>query len=164
MNVTIPLRPVRAGVSAIAGQGLFAADRIPAGAHIIEYVGERISKAESLIRCKEQNYYIFNLDDEWDIDGIVEWNLARLINHSCEPNCETDVIDGRIWVIALRDIEPGEELSYNYGYELEDFRDHPCRCGKPSCVGYILAEDYFATVRAMAVAPAQDQPATTPSS
>ena len=70
-----------------------------------------------------------------DIDGNVKYNTARFINHSCDPNCETDVIRGHIWVIALRDIKKGEELAYNYNYEYEDYEDHKCRCGSNRCVG-----------------------------
>ena len=126
---------------------MFARVPFRAGERIIEYIGEKISKSESLRRCQQENYYIFSLDDDWDIDGSVDWNLARYANHSCEPNCETDVIDGHIWIIALRDIAVGEEITYNYTYDLDDYRDHPCRCGTPSCVGYIVAEEFFPTIR-----------------
>jgi SET domain-containing protein len=78
----------------------------------------------------------------------VEWNPARLINHSCEPNCEalTDD-DNRIWIVAKRDIAAGEELTFNYNYDLEDFKEHPCQCGAQNCVGFIVAEEFFAQVR-----------------
>jgi hypothetical protein len=138
---------VYAAPSKVHGQGLFARVAIPAGARVIEYTGEKISKSESLRRCQQQNYYIFSLDDDWDIDGSVEWNLARFANHSCEPNCETDIIDGHIWIVSLREIAAGEEITYNYTYDLDEYREHPCRCGMPSCVGYIVAEEFFPTVR-----------------
>ena len=84
--------------------------------------------------------YIFELDDKYDIDGNFEYNDARFINHACRTNCEAVNEDGTIKFYATRDIKKGEELLYNYGYALEHFLDHPCRCGFPECVGYIVAE------------------------
>ena len=133
--------------SSIHGTGGYARQDIASGARVIEYVGEKITKAESLRRCEEDNQYIFTLDDEFDLDGNVPWNPARFLNHSCAPNCEAEVDGGRIWILALRDIKAGEELTFNYGYDLEDYREHPCRCGAPECVGYIVAEEFFAHVR-----------------
>ena len=72
--------------------------------------------------------------------GMFRIMLPRHINHSCAPNCESQMIRGRIWIVALRDIARGEELSYDYGYNLQNFLDHPCKCGAPECVGYIVAE------------------------
>jgi hypothetical protein len=133
--------------SAIDRLGGFARADIPAGTHVIEYVGEKITKAESLRRCEANNEYIFTLDDEHDLDGNVPWNPARLLNHSCAPNCEAVLDEGRIWIIALRDIRPGEELTFNYGYDLENYREHPCRCGAVECAGYIVAEEFLDHVR-----------------
>ena len=134
--------------SSIHGTGGFARKRIPEDTQVIEYVGEKIDKAESQRRCERENQYIFALDDQYDLDGSVEWNPARFLNHCCEPNCEAQMDeDGRIWIVAIRDIEPGEEVTFNYNYDLEDFRSHPCRCGAPGCVGFIVAEEYFETVR-----------------
>jgi uncharacterized protein len=129
--------------SPIHGRGGFAKTAISEGTRILEYLGERISKTESLRRCEVNNEYIFALDAEQDLDGNVAWNPARLINHSCTPNCEAQMEDERIWIIARRHIRPGEEITFNYGYDLEDYRDYPCRCGTPSCVGYIVAEEFF---------------------
>jgi SET domain-containing protein len=133
--------------SSIHGTGAFASVPIPAGIRVIEYVGERITKAESIRRCQMRNEYIFSLDEETDIDGNVPWNLARLINHSCAPNCESQYIDGKIWIITLRDVAAGEEATFNYGYDLEDFEDHPCHCGSPNCAGFIVAEEFFEEVQ-----------------
>jgi hypothetical protein len=133
--------------STIHGLGGFAVTDIPAGTRIIEYVGDKIDKGESLRRCEMQNHFIFTLDDEHDLDGDVSWNPAKLINHSCDPNCESDVEGGRVWILAKRDIEAGEELTYNYGYDLDDYLDHPCACGSPKCVGYIVAEELADQVR-----------------
>ncbi len=135
--------------SPIHGLGLFASRFIRKGTRIIEYVGERIDKEESdrrglalLEEAKRTGggaVYIFELNDQWDIDGNKPWNDARLINHSCEPNGEMVNEDDRLWLYAVRDILPGEEITYDYGYDVEHFLDHPCRCGSPSCVGYIVA-------------------------
>ena len=133
--------------SVIHGTGGYARRDIASGTRVIEYVGEKITKVESLRRCEQDNQYIFTLDDEFDLDGNVSWNPARFINHSCAPNCEAELDGGRIWILALRDIKAGEELTFNYGYDLEDYREHPCRCGAAECVGYIVAEEFFAHVR-----------------
>jgi len=133
-------------VSPIHGTGGFARVDIPSGTRVIEYVGERITKQESLARCERSNEYIFAIDDEHDLDGSVDWNPARFLNHSCEPNCEAQFLEGRIWLVAIREIRAGEELTFNYSYDLEDYREHPCHCGAKSCVGYIVAEEFFAIV------------------
>ena len=138
---------IRIAPSPIHGRGGYATRLVPKGARVIEYAGERITKAESLRRCKAQNCFIFGLDEEFDLDGNVEWNPARFLNHSCAPNCEALCEEGRVWIVALRDIQPGEEITFNYGYDLVDYQEHPCRCGARCCVGYIVAEDFFARVR-----------------
>jgi SET domain-containing protein len=134
-------------ISAIHGTGGFASQDISAGARVIEYVGRRIDKQEALRQCELENPYIFDLDDQHDLDGNVDWNPARLLNHSCVPNCEAEEHEGRIWIVALRDIAKGEEITFNYNYDLQDYREHPCRCGAGGCVGYILAEEFFSLVR-----------------
>ncbi len=136
--------------SAIHGTGGYARRDIPAGTRIIEYVGEYISKAESERLCEADNEYIFTIDDEKDLNGKVSWNPARFINHSCEPNCEAEWDEGRIYINTLRAIQEGEELTFNYGYDLEDFHNHPCRCRTANCVGYIVAEEHFQHIRALA--------------
>ena len=133
--------------SMIHGTGGYARRDIALGTRIIEYVGEKITKAESLRRCEQDNQYVFVLDDEFDLDGNVPWNPARFLNHSCAPNCEAELDGGQVWIVALRDIKAGEELTYNYNYDLEDYREHPCHCGAPGCVGYIVAEEFFEHVR-----------------
>lgn len=135
--------------SRIHGTGGFAREDIAAGRRVIEYVGERIPKAESLRRCEANNEYVFSVDDTHDLDGNALWNPARCLNHSCAPNCEAewDREAGRIWIVARHDIATGEELTFNYGYDLQDYREHPCQCGTPACVGYIVAEDFFEHVR-----------------
>ncbi|MBP8015462.1 MAG: SET domain-containing protein-lysine N-methyltransferase [Verrucomicrobia bacterium] len=142
-----PTALLRFGPSAIHGQGGFARTRIARGTRVVEYVGERISKSESLRRCEANNAYIFTLNDEQDLDGNVARNPARLLNHSCAPNCEAELCEDRIWIVARRDIAAGEEITFNYGYDLVDYPEYPCRCGSPDCVGYIVAEEFFAHVR-----------------
>ena len=132
--------------SPIHGVGGFARTGIPRGTRVVEYLGERISKSESLRRCEGNNEFIFSLNDEQDLDGNVAWNPARHLNHSCAPNCEAELQDGHIWIIATHDIQAGEEVTFNYGYDLVDYRDYPCRCGAPACVGYIVAEEFFEQV------------------
>lgn len=134
--------------SRIHGMGGYARKFIPKETCIIEYLGEKIDKEEAARRCEEDNRYIFVFDDDHDLDGSVDWNLARWINHSCEANCETLDDEGAIWITAMRDIQPGEELSFNYCYDLDEYEDHPCRCGSSRCVGYIVAEEFHAKVRA----------------
>jgi SET domain-containing protein len=137
----------RIGPSKIHGEGIFATIHLREGTRIIEYVGEKITKAESARRCELQNWCIFSLDGEFDLDGNFDWNPARRVNHSCEPNCEAEWVEGRIWVTALQDIRAGEEITFNYGYDIDSYRDHPCRCGAPDCVGFIVAEEFFAQLR-----------------
>jgi len=145
--------------SKIHGTGVFAKTDIPVGTRVIEYVGDRITKVESDRRYQEawdkiENgnkndgiVYIFTLNKRHDIDGAVSWNTAKYINHSCDPNCETDIIRGHIWIIALRDIKKGTEFSYNYGYEFDSWYDHPCKCGAKNCIGYILDEEHWPKLR-----------------
>ena len=141
--------------SSIHQRGLFATRKIPKETKVIQYVGEKVDKDESDRRGWEQfeksqetgeaGVYIFTLDDDWDVDGSYEWNIARLINHSCEPNCEAyiDEDKGEIWIWSIRDIPKGSELLFNYGFDLENYEDHPCRCGSERCAGFIAGEDYW---------------------
>ena len=133
--------------SPIHGLGGFAKRPICSGTRILEYRGERISKGESLRRCEQNNAFIFSLTEEEDLDGNVAWNPARFLNHSCAPNCDAEREDGRIWMVANRPIRAGEEVTFNYGFDLEDYQAYPCECGAPGCVGFIVAEEFFEHVR-----------------
>lgn len=134
--------------SKIHGRGMFASRVIPKGTRIIEYTGERITKAEGFRREELRQrraarggdgcIYTFEVSERTDIDGRVLWNTARYINHSCEPNCESQIVRGRVWIISLRRIEPGEEITYDYYYDYAHYREHPCRCGARTCAGYIV--------------------------
>lgn len=147
-----PDRWWRRGGSKIHRHGLFAACDIPKGTRVIEYVGHRLTKAQGWDRAvswqeKAQGtnkgaVYVFELNKRHDIDGNVPWNTARHINHSCEPNCEPEIIRGHIWIVAQRAIPAGEELTYDYGYDFDLWDEHPCRCGTASCLGYIVGKQH----------------------
>ncbi len=139
---------IRAANSAIHGRGVYARKTIPEGTRIVEYIGEKITKAESdrrelkrLERKKrggDSSVYFFILNKRYDLDGRTSRNIARLINHSCQPNCRAENDRGHIWIIAKREIAEGEELFFDYGFSFADWREHPCRCGTKKCVGYIV--------------------------
>jgi uncharacterized protein len=133
--------------SSIHGFGGFARRDISSGTALVEYVGEKIDKAESARRCEANNVFIFSLNDQCHIDGNVSWNPARYLNHSCSPNAEAQCEHDRIWLVAIRDIRAGEEITFNYGFDLENYRDYPCECGSSNCVGYMVAEEFFEHVR-----------------
>jgi len=153
------LQSIEVRRSRIHGRGLFARRDIAAGMRLIQYVGRRISKDQSAELCLKRNAYIFTLNEVSDLDGRVSWNPARLINHSCEPNCDAEVDDrDRIWIVSRRSIQRSEELTYNYGYDLKDFRNYPCRCGSATCVGYMVAAELIPTVRHLLSEPAVEGP------
>jgi len=138
--------------SVIHGQGVYCIEPIEKEQYFIEYVGNRVSKEESEKRALKQfeeheksgaaAVYIFNLTKKWDLDGNVEWNPARLINHSCNPNSEAIQDGKRIFIQALRDIGVDEEITFDYGFDVDCYEDHPCRCGSSDCIGYIVGRDY----------------------
>lgn len=133
--------------SSIDGLGVFAVQAIPARTPILEYVGKRLTKEE--YATWRDKTFCFTIDGEDILDGAAMWNPAGFMNHSCEPNCESQVIDGAVWIVTRRDITAGEELTFNYRYPLEDFRQRPCRCGAAGCVGYMVAEEFFPELRRM---------------
>lgn len=145
---THPLRWVHAGQSAIHGRGVYAREPIPDGTSVIEYTGERITKTESkrreVARLSRQRtggddcVYIFNLNARHDLDGRTQKNIARLINHSCTPNCRAESGRGRIWIVARREIHAGEELTFDYGFSFTEWRLHRCGCGAERCPGFIV--------------------------
>lgn len=141
---------VEVRASGVHGKGVYARRPIAAGETIIEYRGEHISWAEAQRRhpvnpADPNHTFFFHIDDERVIDGGRRGNAARWINHACEPNCDTDEVDGRVFVKALRDIAPGEELFYDYRLMLEGRhtakvkREYACHCGQPGCRGTMLA-------------------------
>jgi uncharacterized protein len=140
--------------SRIAGLGLFAAQDIKHGTRILPYIGEKIAKDESTRRLAQGNVYIFTFNNRYDIDGKILRNTARYINHSCNPNCAVEQTTRTLWIVALRHISDGEELTCNYGYEYDPdtYHDFPCRCGATQCCGYILAQRYSGLLRQIAKA------------
>jgi uncharacterized protein len=135
--------------SPIQGKGAFATRRITAGTRLIEYAGARLTPGEADARYPEvpgerHHTFLFAIDDDIVIDAAVDGNDARWINHSCDPNCDAVIENERIWIETLRDIEPGEELAYDYAYELPERhtpaakRRFPCNCGSPRCRGTLL--------------------------
>jgi SET domain-containing protein len=139
--------PLRVSTSRIHGQGLFAAIDIKQGTRIIQYTGERITKQEGARRLAQDNVYIFELNDHYDIDGNTPTNTARYINHSCDPNCTVETTARTIWIVAMRDIREGEELTYDYAYEAENYLHNPCNCGAKNCCGYILARQDWGLIK-----------------
>lgn len=136
--------------SGVHGKGVFAATPLKAGERLLEYKGERISWKEAIRRHPhnpdEPNHtFYFALDDGCVIDGNVDGNSARWINHSCAPNCEAEEIDGRVFIHALRDIVEQEELFYDYGLVIDTRqtkklkREYACHCGARKCRGTMLA-------------------------
>lgn len=111
-----------------AGLGLFAGEAIAKGSCVIEYVGREVSKEESET---SKSKYLFEISSKRTIDGKPSINKAGYINHSCKPNCETEISKGRIFVMAIRNIKPGEELTYDYGKDYCIEHCVPCRCSAP---------------------------------
>lgn len=150
--ISPPLTAIVARHSAIHGSGVYATAPLFEGDVVVEYTGEVISIAEAASREQARQArvaageqgdlacdYLYILDETRAIDGRDSGNIARLINHHCEPNCVSDIWDDRVWIVAARDIAVGEEISFDYGYTYRDGMGHPCRCGAPSCTGYIVA-------------------------
>jgi len=138
--------------SKVHGKGVFARKDIPKGTKIIEYVGNIVSSKEGLRIYEEQlkksketgvgAVYIFQLNRKQDIDGDVPWNPAKYINHSCNPNCKYKIINNHIWIFSIRDIKKGEELNYDYDYDLDNYQDHLCKCNSKDCLGFIIGKRY----------------------
>src|SRR5262249_17880610 len=121
-------RPYRIGRS-VTGLGLFATKPIKRGFYIATYRGRLITTAESDRREARGARYMFALNKRWVIDGSPRWNVARYINHSCRPNAQPVGRKGGIVIVALRRIEPDEEITYDYGREyLKAFLAGGCRC------------------------------------
>jgi SET domain-containing protein len=128
---------------------VFAARPIGKGARIIEYTGERVTHAQADSRYEfkadsDNHTFLFIVDRKTVIDAGVDGNDARFINHSCDPNCESVIEGRRVFIDAIRDIAPGEELAYDYQIQ-RDADDPPdideifaCRCGAETCRGTML--------------------------
>jgi hypothetical protein len=137
--------------SKISGRGGFAIRPIKKGERLMEYLGERVTHAVADSRYddyaqKRHHTFLFAVNRSVVIDGAVNGNEARFVNHSCDPNCEGTIEKARVFIEAIRDIEPGEELVYDYAYTRDgsetaddEFRVYGCQCGSPQCRGTILA-------------------------
>ena len=141
--------PILVRDSNVHGRGVFATRRIEKGERIIEYLGERVShdEADRRYELKDDNdshTFLFIVDSKTVIDAGTDGNEARFFNHSCDPNCESVVEKRRVFIEAIRAIEPGEEMTYDY----QIYRDHDdpenideifaCRCGFTNCRGTML--------------------------
>jgi uncharacterized protein len=135
--------------SSIHGRGVFALAPISKGMRLMEYEGERISHEEADERYGEEHEQsphtmLFAVDDRIVIDATRRGSSARWINHSCAPNCEAIEEDGRIFIETIRNVRPGEELTYDYNLILEERhtpalkRAHACHCGARRCRGTLL--------------------------
>ncbi|MFA6235236.1 MAG: SET domain-containing protein-lysine N-methyltransferase [Bacteroidota bacterium] len=137
--------------SKLHGTGAFAARRIRRGTRIIEYLGERISVEEADRRYDDDaseypHVLLFSVDEHTVLDGAVGGSDAKYLNHSCEPNCETEVVNGRVFVVALRTIAKGEELTYDYHldydgeYNAVSMKKFACHCKAENCRSTMLAQ------------------------
>jgi uncharacterized protein len=153
-NLTGNLKPsprkIQVKKSGVHGKGVFAARDILKGETLIEYVGEIISAQEAEDRhphdpSDPNHTFYFQIDDDKVIDALHGGNSARWINHSCAPNCKPEVIDGRVFIKAKKDIAAGSELNYDYGLIIDEpmskklKAQYPCWCGSANCRGTLLA-------------------------
>ena len=124
------------------GKGLYATRDIKEGEKIIDYIGKLITKKQTEESDKYDNskpIYLFTVNKKYDLDGDFPWNIAGLINHSCENNCDYDGKGLKIWVKAIKDIKKGEELTCDYGFGYDkDYKQFPCKCKSKNCCGYIV--------------------------
>jgi SET domain-containing protein len=131
--------------SKIHATGCYTSSPIPKGTFIVEYAGPRLTIDEADERYVDQpDTYLFGLSDgKHVIDGYGD---AAFINHSCDPNCEAvESDDGRVWIMALRDIEAGEELTYDYClYDGAEDDPSPCTCGSAHCRGTLYSDEELA--------------------
>ena len=150
-------RKIEARKSDIHGNGVFALAAIRKGERIVEYKGKRRTHDE--VDADEEgdvesgHTFLFTLNDDYVVDANVDGNIARWINHRCDPNCESEIEEDakdrrhkdKVFIHAIRDIKPGEELAYNYGIVLVDEPHNAknkklwaCRCGSKHCTGTML--------------------------
>jgi SET domain-containing protein len=152
-TLVLPLdQPFVVKKSRIAGKGAFATRDIEKGERLIEYLGERVSHAVADSRYDDNasdahHTFLFAVNRSVVIDAYVDGNDARFINHSCDPNCESEIEKGRVFIDAIKPIKKGTELTYDYAY-VRDGTEKPeeektlygCRCGAKKCRGSILEE------------------------
>jgi hypothetical protein len=153
-TVTAPAgagRRIQVRRSGVHGKGVYALQPIPKGTRLIEYKGEVVTWPQAQKRhphdpSDPNHTFFFHVDDKRVIDAAVGGNAARWINHACDPNCQAEEEGGRIFIDALRDIEPGEELFYDYGLIVDERytpalkKQYQCLCGSPRCRGTMLSK------------------------
>tara|TARA_B100000886_G_scaffold63589_1_gene39661 strand:+ start:1808 stop:2287 length:480 start_codon:yes stop_codon:yes gene_type:complete len=127
------------------GRGLYASCDIKKGTKIINYVGKIITNREVDESNKFDNkkrIYLFTLNKKCTLDGDFPWNIAGLVNHSCDNNCDYNGKGLKVWISAKRDIKMGEEFTCDYGFGFDkDYKQFPCKCGSKNCCGYIVREE-----------------------
>lgn len=152
----MPKKKIVARLSSIHGNGVFADEPIRKGERIVRYKGtlRTHKEVDRLYGEQDENghTFLFTLNDDYVIDANEGGNVARWINHSCNPNCESVIEENdkgkphkdKVFIEAIRDIKPGEELTYNYGIVLEERytaklkKLWECRCGSKNCTGTML--------------------------
>ncbi|HEY4080108.1 MAG TPA: SET domain-containing protein-lysine N-methyltransferase [Burkholderiaceae bacterium] len=151
-TASAPIKPkarIEVRSSGVHGKGVYAVVPIEAGETLIEYTGERISWDLAMDRHphdpQQPNHtFYFSLETGDVIDALYGGNKSRWINHSCDPNCEADEVEGRVFIKALRDLLPGEELFYDYGLTIDERytkklkKEYACYCGAADCRGTML--------------------------
>jgi SET domain-containing protein len=124
------------------GRGLYATKNIKAGTKIINYIGKIITNKEVEESDKFDNtkpIYLFTLNKKYTLDGDFSWNIAVLVNHSCDNNCDYEGKGLRVWIKAIKDIKKGEEFTCDYGFGFDkDFKQFKCKCGAKNCCGFIV--------------------------
>ena len=149
-NAAAGNRRIQTRRSGVHGKGVFAVQPIAEGETLIEYVGEIISWPEAQARHPHDpgnpnHTFYFHVDEDHVIDALYGGNSSRWINHACDPNCEAEEQNGRIFIKALRNIDAGEELNYDYGLIIDERytpklkAEYPCWCGSAKCRGTLLA-------------------------
>ena len=126
------------------GKGLYATKNIKSGTKIINYKGKIITNKELDDSEKYDNnkpIYLFTLNKRYTLDGDFPWNIAGLVNHSCDPNSEYEGKGFKVWITAAKEIKKGEEITCDYGFGYDsDYKQFPCNCRSKNCVGYIVRE------------------------
>ena len=149
-NLNTSQRKIQVKKSGVHGKGVFAARDIAKGETLIEYVGEIISAQEAEDRhphdpTDPNHTFYFQVEEDKVIDALHGGNSARWINHCCTPNCKPEVVEGRVFIKAKKDIPAGTELNYDYGLIIDEpitkklMAQYPCWCGSAKCRGTLLA-------------------------
>jgi uncharacterized protein len=138
---------IKVAKSGIHGLGVFAEAPMEAGERILPYLGAPLGRAQAELARQRGNPFLLALPDGRVLDGSVAENVARFVNHSCQPCAELRIIDGKPWIVARESIGIAREITMNYGYDLDQMESLPCGCGSQRCVGYMVAEEYHPLVR-----------------